>query len=289
MTNALSAVFTYHDSTLVADTDFTYTVRVTDPGGNVDTDWTAQIDHILDNGAIPVISLVGESLANSIPDVVTCNGNSYSMTCTRYSHISSDTFCSSGHITFRVRGCPADSYSCSGGTQDNFTLPLIGCSSGTSTSTVYTSTTSTTSTYFSTTSTYYSSTTSTTTSTSSTTTTACLGQGTGCSSNSECCTGHCVDGYCCNSACTGTCQRCDGYDGPAGTCHNIGSGHDPDNECPLGSWSCYTGCTRRRLPGYCSGTGSCAGYVYSDCSAGTACSGGSCLFSAFLGPCMSCR
>lgn len=53
---------------------------------------------------------------------------------------------------------------------------------------------------------------------------------------------NCVDGYCCNNECTGTCMSCDGNKtfGGNGTCAEITSGTDPDNECF--SWeTCFSG------------------------------------------------
>ncbi len=77
----------------------------------------------------------------------------------------------------------------------------------------------------------------------------CDANGTACSLGSDCCSGNCVDGYCCNSSCTGTCQACD-LSGSVGTCTNVPSGQDPDNEC--GTTNCYTGT--------CNGSGACGIY-----------------------------
>lgn len=61
-------------------------------------------------------------------------------------------------------------------------------------------------------------------------------QGTSCLTNFECISGNCVDGVCCESACTGVCQTCSGlYGGTAGTCTLIPAELDPDAECPGGS------------------------------------------------------
>lgn len=51
-----------------------------------------------------------------------------------------------------------------------------------------------------------------------------------CASASECQSNFCVDGVCCNTACTGTCQACN-VAGSLGTCANIPNGQDPANEC----------------------------------------------------------
>lgn len=81
--------------------------------------------------------------------------------------------------------------------------------------------------------------------------------GQSCSNSSECTSGYCVDGFCCNISCSGTCQRCDAYDGTAGICHNVNDNHDPDSECQYTSWSCNGQCQRKRGDGYCDGNGSC--------------------------------
>lgn len=86
---------------------------------------------------------------------------------------------------------------------------------------------------------------------------ACVADGDNCSTDGQCCSGYCVDGVCCNSACTGTCKRCDSYDGIAGTCHNIANNHDPNNECSTSWNSCDSTCVRRGGDGYCTGAGSC--------------------------------
>ncbi len=64
--------------------------------------------------------------------------------------------------------------------------------------------------------------------------------GAACTINSECTTGNCVDGVCCNNACTGTCNACTAAkkgSGANGTCGVIATNTDPDNECP-GATSC---------------------------------------------------
>jgi hypothetical protein len=45
-----------------------------------------------------------------------------------------------------------------------------------------------------------------------------------CGSNGECLSGFCQDGYCCNSACAGTCARCD-QPGKVGICTNLTAGY----------------------------------------------------------------
>jgi len=60
---------------------------------------------------------------------------------------------------------------------------------------------------------------------------ACSGCAAGkvCSVGTDCTSGNCVDGVCCNSLCDGFCVRCD-LSGTLGTCTNI-EGSDPDDEC----------------------------------------------------------
>lgn len=44
-----------------------------------------------------------------------------------------------------------------------------------------------------------------------------LANGNSCDEDSDCTSNHCVDGYCCDTACTGTCQRCDATPGTCTT------------------------------------------------------------------------
>jgi len=74
-----------------------------------------------------------------------------------------------------------------------------------------------------------------------------LGNGASCTMGSQCSSGSCVDGVCCNSACTSTCQACTAAkkgSGSDGICGNIAAATDPDNECALGN---------------CNGAGICGG------------------------------
>jgi hypothetical protein len=73
---------------------------------------------------------------------------------------------------------------------------------------------------------------------------AACGKATGdaCGAGAECATGQCVDGVCCNSACGALCKACTmAKTGQAnGTCANISTNTDPDNEC-VGSVMCSGG------------------------------------------------
>jgi len=88
-----------------------------------------------------------------------------------------------------------------------------------------------------------------------------------CTADSDCSSGNCVDGYCCDTACDGTCEACD-ISGSEGTCTYIAEDTDPDGECDS---TCVDACEDRT--GDCDGAGACK-TTY--CSAGTACSAGAC-------------
>jgi hypothetical protein len=93
------------------------------------------------------------------------------------------------------------------------------------------------------------------------------GNGSTCSSGAECSSGNCADGYCCNVACSGTCEACSAAKsgGTNGTCKAIPDGNDPDNECATQAAStCGTS-------GACNGASACAKYP-----AGTVCVAASC-------------
>lgn len=92
--------------------------------------------------------------------------------------------------------------------------------------------------------------------------------GAGCSGGNECTSTHCIDGVCCNNACTGTCRACTADKrgtGSDGTCGNILSGKDPDDECSAQNVST---CGRN---GFCNGSGACDLYAN-----GTVCVAGTC-------------
>ena len=94
------------------------------------------------------------------------------------------------------------------------------------------------------------------------------GNGQTCTANSQCITGSCVDGVCCNTACAGLCSACSAVrkgSGVDGVCGAVSNGNDPDNECATSSAStCGT-------TGTCNGTGACALYA-----SGTACGTATC-------------
>jgi FG-GAP-like repeat/FG-GAP repeat len=61
-----------------------------------------------------------------------------------------------------------------------------------------------------------------------------FGNGSACTTGAQCSSSFCVDGVCCNSTCTATCQACTAAkkgSGSDGTCGDIAPATDPDNEC----------------------------------------------------------
>ncbi|HQP34812.1 MAG TPA: MYXO-CTERM sorting domain-containing protein [Polyangiaceae bacterium] len=99
--------------------------------------------------------------------------------------------------------------------------------------------------------------------------TARQAKGQPCNTNLKCLSGlSCVDGYCCDNACTGTCKSCDGSKsgGTNGTCTNIANKTDPDNECSTNPLTT------------CNGSGACGAYCDADADCGSTyyCASGTC-------------
>lgn len=86
--------------------------------------------------------------------------------------------------------------------------------------------------------------------------------GTSCASDAGCPTGHCVDGVCCTTSCTGTCLGCN-LAGQEGSCTPIPSGSDPAAECGAGA--------------ACDGTGACRSTNGETCGVSGACLSGNCV------------
>jgi hypothetical protein len=77
-----------------------------------------------------------------------------------------------------------------------------------------------------------------------------LALGAACKKDSDCWTGLCVDGVCCNAPCTGTCVACDSA-GKLGQCLPVPAGQDPKNQCaPKPRATC-------KQDGACDGKGAC--------------------------------
>jgi hypothetical protein len=103
------------------------------------------------------------------------------------------------------------------------------------------------------------------------------GNGNVCTASSQCQSGYCIDGVCCNSACTGACRSC-AMAGSVGQCIAVGLGMaDPRQACVVTAPStCGTN-------GRCDGAGACQRYA-----AGTACADATCSGTAWLVPTAVC-
>jgi hypothetical protein len=93
-----------------------------------------------------------------------------------------------------------------------------------------------------------------------------------CRGDTECISGFCTDGVCCDARCAGSCVACTRAargGGDDGVCGPIAAGRDPRDACPTDLGNCRTGA--------CDGAGECAraddGLV---CSADARCKGGIC-------------
>lgn len=94
-----------------------------------------------------------------------------------------------------------------------------------------------------------------------------LEPGAPCAANTDCQTGYCVEGVCCDSACDGRCKSClasQNVQATSGVCGPVRLGRDPHQACPTSRSPCGT-------VGYCDGEGSCA-----FTSANTVCSPAEC-------------
>jgi hypothetical protein len=101
------------------------------------------------------------------------------------------------------------------------------------------------------------------------------GNGKSCTKASQCANGNCVDGVCCDQACSGTCQACSAAKkgaGKDGVCGNIAADSDPDNDCAADAPSTC------KSNGDCDGQGACKKYL-----AGTECGANQCSGSQLTG------
>jgi len=96
--------------------------------------------------------------------------------------------------------------------------------------------------------------------------------GQSCAMATECTSNACVDGFCCNTTCTGDCQACSiakkgaGNQQGNGYCENVAAGTDPNNNCMAEP---VTSCGNN---GFCDGMGQCQKF-----STSTICAASSCL------------
>jgi hypothetical protein len=91
-----------------------------------------------------------------------------------------------------------------------------------------------------------------------------------CTSAASCGTGFCVDGFCCNEACTSPCFACSSAKkslGTDGVCGPVAQGTDPDSECPLEPEASCGG------TGFCNGAGACTLHPQGTVCTPPACSG----------------
>ncbi len=95
------------------------------------------------------------------------------------------------------------------------------------------------------------------------------GNGAPCTAASQCPSGFCVDGVCCEAACTGSCSACsNAKTGQAdGLCRPIPAGMDPDDECAAQDPSTCG------LDGVCNGAGACRKWGANTTCAAESCTG----------------
>jgi len=89
-----------------------------------------------------------------------------------------------------------------------------------------------------------------------------------CEDGTDCESGYCVDGYCCNTACDQTCWACDV---DPGTCAFALAGAE-DATCPTDGVSCIGSCGWEKYDGMCDGGGGCR-IVEADIPLGYVCEG----------------
>ncbi|MCC6213656.1 MAG: hypothetical protein IT376_02220 [Polyangiaceae bacterium] len=102
-----------------------------------------------------------------------------------------------------------------------------------------------------------------------------LPNGAACAGSSQCTSGNCVDGVCCDQACTGGCRACSAVAkgaGADGTCEPVLAGTDPDDDCSVED---PTSCQK---DGQCDGAGACRLY-----GLGTVCGSATCAGSTLTG------
>ena len=93
--------------------------------------------------------------------------------------------------------------------------------------------------------------------------------GASCTAGSQCASGDCVDGVCCETTCAGLCNACAGAKTGAadGLCRPVTAGTDPDSECAQDP---ATSCGH---DGTCDGAGACRLYLAGSVCASETCSG----------------
>lgn len=102
--------------------------------------------------------------------------------------------------------------------------------------------------------------------------TCVAGVGVTCSKADDCPSKQCVDGVCCNEACTGTCKSC-GVDGKKGICSNV-----PYYKEDLASGGVPETCSYAVAGAFCDGEGNCKKVSGTTCNADANCMSGKCNF-----------
>lgn len=100
-----------------------------------------------------------------------------------------------------------------------------------------------------------------------------------CTMPSQCATGHCVDGVCCNEACTGECRACN-VDGGAGVCTNVPY-YKSDPGYVLSGQA--ASCSIPTVGGLCNGSGACKRVSTRPCQEDAQCMSNKCLNLKCLG------
>ena len=108
-------------------------------------------------------------------------------------------------------------------------------------------------------------------------TSACglLPDGSACTAGSQCTSGNCIDGFCCNAACGAQCQACD-VGGFVGTCHPVtGAPHGTRAACTTDGTACGGSCDGTTISA-CTYPGGATQCRAPSCSAGVATLAASC-------------
>jgi hypothetical protein len=128
--------------------------------------------------------------------------------------------------------------------------------------------------------------------------------GRACTIGSQCTSGNCIDGYCCNSGCSSSCQACD-VSGNLGTCTTVAAGLPHGSRtCTNQGQTCGGSCdgntatctypdatkqcgvtcssTTQLQKSFCDGGGSCKAAAPMTCPGNLICSGSACLSSCMM-------
>jgi hypothetical protein len=126
-------------------------------------------------------------------------------------------------------------------------------------------------------------------------------QGNTCAIGTDCLTGNCADGYCCDTSCAGSCEACN-LSGKLGTCSPLTAGSTGKScgtyTCPGTASTCLSACTsdvQCAPTAYCNSSGACVTQLLKgvtcarnrQCATG-ACVDGVCCDSACSGTCDVC-